>query len=45
MHQNSRVLMLKQALEGKLRNTAAMERLVIKISEKQRVKKFCFPKL
>ena len=37
--------MLKQALEGKLRGTAAMERLVIKVSEKQRVKKFCIPKL
>jgi hypothetical protein len=44
-HQNSRVLMLKQALEGKLRGTAAMERLVIKVSEKQRVKKLYFPKL
>jgi len=30
--------MLKQALDGKLRGTAAMERLVIKVSEKQRVK-------
>jgi hypothetical protein len=37
--------MLKQNLQGERRGMAAMEKLVIKVSVKQQVKKFCFPKM